>query len=75
MRAALLSPAAACAGMERVVLDAEGVSDARHGRPIHAVLSDAPLEAPLALFDDSERLIAIGVGRGSLIQVVRGLRS
>jgi len=75
VRAALVSPAAACAGMERVVLDAEGVSNARHGRPIDAAHSGAPLGAPLALFDESERLIAIGVGRGSLIQVVRGLRS
>lgn len=75
VRAALISLPAACAGMERVVLDAEGVSDARHGRPVHAAVSDAPLEAPLALFDDSERLIAIGVRRGALIQVVRGLRS
>ena len=82
VRAALIAPGAACAGMTRVVLDAVGVANARHGRPIAApdaapleqAPNAAPLEQPIALFDEGGRLVAIGERRGSSIQVVRGLR-
>lgn len=82
VRAALIAPGAACAGMTRVVLDAVGVANARHGRPIAApdaapleqTPNAAPLEQPIALFDEGGRLVAIGERRGSSIQVVRGLR-
>lgn len=82
VRAALIAPGAACAGMTRMVLDGVGVANARHGRPIAApdaapleqTPNAAPLEQPIALFDEGGRLVAIGERRGSSIQVVRGLR-
>ena len=73
VRSALIEPAGACSGMPRVVLDADGVRDARHGRPIRT--ASAVDEEPLALLDESGRLVAIGARREGRIQVLRGLRA
>ena len=78
LRAALLSPADACRGMPRTRLNARGVEDARHGRPIRvADATDAEALAidaePVALLDHAGALVAVAARRGEALQVIRGL--
>jgi tRNA pseudouridine55 synthase len=76
LRASLRPLAAACEGMPRVTLDARGVEDARHGRPIRA--SAVALEEgaePVALLDPEGRLVAVGKRERGRLRVVRGVRT
>lgn len=70
----LVGLADACRGMPQLVLDATGVSDARHGRPIRGISFEEGPSEPLALLDEAGKLVAIGARRGRHIQVLRGLR-
>ena len=78
VRAGVRTLAEACRGMPRVILDAQGVEHAHHGRPIDLRFGEVldPLEEgaePVALLDRSGALVAIGSFSGEL-RVRRGVR-
>lgn len=70
----------ASAALPQVSLTAEGVDDARHGRPISAErasitdLPDLPPDATIALLDPEGCLVALGRREGDRLRVVRGIR-
>ncbi|MCB9591875.1 MAG: tRNA pseudouridine(55) synthase TruB [Sandaracinaceae bacterium] len=63
----------ACGAMPQVVLDAEGVVDARHGRRVRA--AELPEEGvePVAMLDAAGELIAVGRSEHDHLRVLRGI--
>jgi tRNA pseudouridine55 synthase len=59
VREAMLPPAAAISHLPRVVVDAAGEAELRHGRPVPAE-EETPAEAPVALLSAEGALLAVG---------------
>jgi len=73
LTAQLLSLPRACARMESVVLGADAVADARHGRRVLAPSIPGAGVEPIALFDEAGGLIAIARSEGEHLRVIRGI--
>jgi tRNA pseudouridine55 synthase len=73
VRAALVPLTSALGAMERVVVDAAGARDVRHGKRV-AVARPARTE-PLAVLDPGGELVAIARWREGVLEVLRGMRA
>jgi tRNA pseudouridine55 synthase len=72
VRSRLVPVESGCVGLPRLVLDAEGVLRARHGKPIPVDPSVAVEGAPIALFAPSGALVAIAAREADALRVRRG---